>query len=144
MFRSLCTLFPLIGFVLHTVSVGSIAADERPNVLFTIADDWGWFHAGAYGDPVVKTPTFDRLAREGVLFNHAYVSSPSCTPSRGAILTGQWHWRLEGAANLHSVFPDKFATYPELLTEAGYETGTTGKNWGPGKPATPGRPLALP
>jgi arylsulfatase A-like enzyme len=142
MFRSLCTLFPLIGLCLHAVSAGSSAADERPNVLFTIADDWGWFHAGAYGDPVVKTPTFDRLAREGVLFNHAYVSSPSCTPSRGAILTGQWHWRLEGAANLHSVFPDKFATYAELLAEAGYETGTTGKNWGPGKPATPGRPLA--
>ncbi len=140
--RLLCTLLALTGLFAQEVSAGSKAAEQRPNVLFTIADDWGWFHAGAYGDPVVKTPTFDRLAREGVLFNHAYVSSPSCTPSRGAILTGQWHWRLEGAANLHSVFPDKFATYPELLTEAGYETGTTGKNWGPGKPATPGRPLA--
>jgi arylsulfatase A-like enzyme len=120
------------------------AADDapRPNILFAIADDWGYPHAGAYGDPVVKTPTFDRLAREGVLFENACVSSPSCTPSRGAILTGQWHWRLEGAANLHSVFPDKFTTYPELLERAGYVTGTTGKNWGPGKLETPGRPLA--
>ena len=88
--------------------------DTRPNFIFAIADDWGWPHASAYGDPVVKTPAFDRLAKEGVLFHHAYVSSPSCTPSRGAILTGQWHWRLEGAGNLWSVFPDKFATYPEL------------------------------
>ena len=94
--------------------------DERPNILLAIADDWGWPHASAYGDPVVKTPTFDRLAREGVLFNNAYVSSPSCTPSRGAILTGQWHWRLGSAANLHSVFPDRLTTYPELLENAGY------------------------
>ena len=113
----------------------------RPNILMAIADDWGWPHAGAYGDPVVKTPTFDRLAREGVLFHHAYVSSPSCTPCRGALLTGQWHWRLEGAGNLWSVFPDKFATYPERLVKAGYEVGVTGKGWGPGRAETPGRRL---
>lgn len=118
------------------------AAESRPNILFAIADDWGWPHAGAYGDPVVETPTFDRIAREGVLFRHAYVSSPSCTPSRGAILTGQWHWRLEQGANLWSVFPDKFATYPELLQEDGYVAGVTGKGWGPGRTETPGRNLA--
>ena len=60
------------------------ASDIRPNILFAIADDWG-VHAGAYGDNVVKTPTFDRLAREGILFEHAYISSPSCAPSRAAI-----------------------------------------------------------
>jgi arylsulfatase A-like enzyme len=115
---------------------------DRPNILFAIADDWGWPHAGAYGDAVVKTPTFDRLSREGVLFHHAYVSSPSCTPSRGAILTGQWHWRLEAGANLWSVLPDKFATYPELLKQAGYEVGVTGKGWGPGRTETRSRELA--
>ena len=126
------------------LTVQAAAADEnaRPNILFAIADDWVWPHAGAYGDAVVKTPAFDRLAREGVLFRHAYVSSPSCTPSRGAILTGQWHWRLEGAGNLWSVFPDKFAVYPELLARAGYETGASGKGWGPGRTETPGRELA--
>ena len=46
---------------------------RRPNILFAIADDWGWPHAGAYGDPVVKTPGFDRLAAEGALFHHAYI-----------------------------------------------------------------------
>ena len=61
---------------------------DRPNILFCIADDWGWPHAGAYGDQVVKTPTFDRIAKEGVLFQHAYVSSPSCTPCRNSIMTG--------------------------------------------------------
>lgn len=114
----------------------------RPNILFCIADDWGWPHAGAYGDVVVKTPTFDQLAREGVLFEQAYISSPSCTPSRGAILTGQFHWRLGGAGNLWSVFPDRFPTYPEVLSAAGYHVGKTGKAWGPGVPATKSRPLA--
>lgn len=114
----------------------------RPNILFAMADDWGYPHAGAYGDPVVQTPAFDRVAREGVLFNHAYISSPSCTPSRGAILTGQWHWRLEQAANLWSIFPDEFTTYPEILQDAGYFTGGTGKRWGPGRTETKGRHLA--
>ena len=94
-------------FLFTILFVQSAQTAERPNILFAFADDWGWPHAGAYEDPVVKTPAFDRLAKEGALFHHAYVSSPSCTPSRGAVLTGQYHWRLEGAANLWSVFPDK-------------------------------------
>ncbi len=117
-------------------------ATRRPNLLLAIADDWGFPHAGAYGDAVVKTPAFDRLAREGVLFTNAYTSSPSCTPSRGALLTGQWHWRLRGAANLWSIFPDAFAAYPEILAKAGYVVGSTGKAWGPGRTETPGRALA--
>jgi N-sulfoglucosamine sulfohydrolase len=121
--------------------VCSARADERPNILFCFADDWGWPHAGAYADPVVKTPNFDRLAKEGALFNHAYISSPSCTPSRGAVLTGQHFWRLEGAGNLWSVFPDKFDTYPELLKKAGYFVSTRSKAWGPGRTETKGREL---
>ena len=117
-------------------------AADRPNILFAIADDWGFPHAGAYGDPVVQTPTFDRLAREGVLFEHAYVSSPSCTPSRGAILTGQYHWRLGGAGNLWSIFPDNLAVYPEDLESSGYTIGSSGKAWGPGRTETDGRQLA--
>lgn len=115
---------------------------SRPNILFAIADDWGYPHAGAYGDPVVKTPTFDRIAKEGILFEHAFVSSPSCTPSRGAILTGRHFWQLKSAANLWSVFPDEFETFPETLKKkAGYFTGYQGKGWGPGKTETAGREL---
>ena len=107
--------------------------NDRPNILFCIADDWGWPHAGAYDDPVVKTPTFDRIAREGVLFENAFVSAPSCTPSRNAILTGQYHWRLGWGGNLHSRLDIKFKTYPHLLEGAGYFTGHWRKSWGPGK-----------
>lgn len=122
--------------------VVSIPIDQRPNILLAIADDWGYPHASAYGEPVVETPSFDRIAREGVLFQHAFVSSPSCTASRGAVLTGRYHWELKGAANLWSVFPDEFATFPEVLEEkADYYTGYEGKGWGPGKTQTPGREL---
>ena len=140
--RLTCFALLLITGLSNSLLLTPVSSAERPHILFAIADDWGWPHAGAYGDPVVKTPTFDRLAKEGVLFHHAYISSPSCTPSRGAILTGQWHWRLEGAGNLWSVFPDKFTTYPEQLAEAGYATGHSGKAWGPGRPETKNRELA--
>lgn len=108
------------------------SSDERPNILFAIADDWGWPHATSYGDSVCQTPTFDRVAREGMLFQNAFVSSPSCTPSRNAILTGQHFWRLGGGANLHSVLDTKHKSFVHLLADAGYETGYMRKMWGPG------------
>jgi N-sulfoglucosamine sulfohydrolase len=120
-------------------SFGSRASKVRPNILFCLADDWSWPHASIAGDKVVKTPTFDRVARQGVLFENAFVSSPSCTPSRGAMLTGQWHWRLEEGGNLWSTLPAKFPVYPDLLEEAGYHVGYTRKGWGPGRDAPGGR-----
>jgi len=141
---SLVTLvFLSIGCNLATAEE-SAEKGKRPNILFAIADDWSHPHAGAYGDPVVKTPAFDRLAAEGALFNHCYVSAPSCTPSRGAILTGQWHWRLETAGNLWSKFPDKFAVYPDMLKAAGYDISFCAKGWGPGHTETKGRQLIGP
>ena len=124
-FTLLCTALALSG---------AVFAEGRPNILFCIADDWGWPHAGAYGnDTVVKTPAFDRIAREGVLFHHAYISSPSCTPSRNAILTGQWHWRLGPGANLWSTLNEDLKVYPHLLRDAGYHVGSWRKSWGPGR-----------
>lgn len=123
----------LVAVCAALLGAGPVLADDRPNILFAIADDWGWPHASAYGDAVCKTPTFDRLAREGILFKHAYISSPSCTPSRNAILTGQYHWRLGPGANLWSTFPKHLATYPLLLEKAGYHVGQWRKSWGPGR-----------
>ena len=102
------------------------AADSRPNILFCIADDLGWPTAGAYGDTVVRTPTFDRLAREGVLFNHAYVAAPSCTPSRASILTGRMFYELEEGGILWSFLPNKYTVFPDLLEKSGYALGLTG------------------
>ena len=107
-------------------------AAHRPNVLVCMADDWSFPHAGAYGDPVVRTPAFDRIARDGVLFEQAFVSSPSCTPSRSALLTGRYHWSLGEAANLWSTLDVKYPVYPLILEAAGYHVGFQGKCWGPG------------
>lgn len=106
--------------------------DALPNILFLIADDWSYPHAGAYGDQIVRTPTFDRLAREGMLFNNAYCAAPSCAPSRAAVVTGCYPHQLESAGNLWSVIPSKFPNYVSLLTEAGYFSGKTRKGWAPG------------
>lgn len=118
-------------FALLMLAVSTFAAD-RPNILFCFADDWGWPHAGAYGDQVVKTPSFDRLAKEGVLFQHAFISSPSCTPSRNAIVTGQQFYRLEQGANLHSTLDVNHPNFVSLLRDAGYQVGSWRKAWGPG------------
>ncbi|MFT5468694.1 MAG: N-sulfoglucosamine sulfohydrolase [Verrucomicrobiales bacterium] len=113
---------------------GNAAADDRPNIVFAIADDWGWPHASIYeNDEVCQTPNFDVIARNGLLFHHAYISSPSCTPSRNAILTGQFHWRLGSGGNLWSTLDTKHKTYPNLLEDAGYHVGSWRKSWGPGK-----------
>ncbi len=129
------TRFLTVVLLLCSAASAVLAQKEsRPNILFCIADDWGWPHASAYAnDTVVKTPAFDKIAAEGALFHHAYVSSPSCTPSRNAILTGRYHWQLKGGANLWSTLEDELETYPHLLQDAGYHVGSWRKSWGPGK-----------
>lgn len=112
---------------------------SRPNILFAISDDQSFAHTGASGDPVVRTPAFDRISAEGVRFEHAFCNSPSCTPSRGAILTGQECYRLEEGVNLWSSLPAKFVTYPDLLEAAGYHIGFTRKGWSPGSLEAGGR-----
>jgi N-sulfoglucosamine sulfohydrolase len=113
--------------------------DARPNILLAIADDWSFPHAGIYGDKTVATPTFDRLAKEGVLFTHAFCAAPSCTPSRAGLLTGQAIHRLEESGNLWSTLQAKFEVYPDLLEKAGYAVGLQGKGWGPGNVSAGGR-----
>jgi uncharacterized sulfatase len=117
---------------LSRLSTPAGARDKPPNILLAIADDWSWPLSSSAGCKFVRTPNFDRIAREGVLFPHAYVASPSCTPSRGSLLTGQWFWRLEEGANLFGDLRPKFEVYPDLLEQAGYQVGVTGKGWGPG------------
>jgi len=107
--------------------------EKLPNILLLLADDWSYPHAGALGDKVVKTPTFDRIAKEGVLFENAFVAAPSCTPSRGAILTGQYHWRLGSAMNLWGSLPKDCRVYPNLLEGIDYHIGCTRKAFAPTK-----------
>ncbi len=129
--------FLLQAFFLTFLS--SLAWAKQPNILFCISDDQSYAHTGANGDPVIKTPAFDRVAREGIRFTHAFCDAPTCGPSRSAILTGQHIWRLEEAGNIHSTLPKKFITYTEVLANSGYSIGYTGKGWSPGRLAAGGR-----
>lgn len=105
---------------------------QPPNIVFMIADDWSYPHAGVYGDPIVRTPTFDFLAENGALFHQAYCASPSCSPSRAAILTGRYPHQNESVGNLWSVFPKHLPNWVNILEENGYFTGKERKGWGPG------------
>ncbi|OAM87249.1 sulfatase [Termitidicoccus mucosus] len=103
-----------------------------PNVIVFITDDESWLERSAYGWSNLPTPHFDRVAREGVLFNRCYTSAPSCAPSRASLLTGRNFWELEQGAFIQGWLPAKFPRLPDLLQSAGYHTGYTGKGWGPG------------
>jgi arylsulfatase A-like enzyme len=119
--------------ILLALAASPATAQSRPNIVLAVADDWSFPHAGIYGDRTVSTPNFDRVAREGARFTHAFVASPSCTPSRAALLTGQAVHRLEEGGNLHGFLPKTYAVYPDLLEHAGYSIGYSGKGWGPGR-----------
>ncbi|MFC4222047.1 sulfatase family protein [Flagellimonas marina] len=104
----------------------------RPNILFCIADDASFPHMGAYGTSWIKTPAFDSVATNGLLFNNAYTPNAKCAPSRACILTGRNSWQLEEAANHACYFPLKFKSIIETLGENGYHAGYTEKGWAPG------------
>ncbi|MEW4528835.1 sulfatase-like hydrolase/transferase [Maioricimonas sp. JC845] len=130
-------LFGLLVIVAALVNRGQAA--DRPNILIAISDDQSWPHASAYGCGAVSTPAFDRVARNGVLFNNAFAASPGCSPCRAALLTGRQTWQIENAGTHASSFPLKYRTFPERLAEAGYFVGHTGKGWGPGNYKVDGR-----
>lgn len=113
---------------------------KRPNIVFAFADDWGR-HAGAYAqidgsgtiNDCVSTPNIDRIAKEGVLFRSAFVSSPSCTPCRSSLLSGQHFWRTgRGAILIGGVWDGSQPSFPLLLKESGYHIGKSHKVWSPG------------
>lgn len=103
---------------------------NRPNIIFILTDDHNYTDLGITGNPVVKTPHIDQLAKDGVLFTNAYVSSAICTPSRACYFLSQYE-RTHGV-NFNSgtsVSPEAWQeSYPVLLRNAGYYTGYIGKN----------------
>jgi N-sulfoglucosamine sulfohydrolase len=117
------------------------AQDERPNILILFADDLGRY-ASAYSDPgrpsgndLISTPTFDQIAREGVLATNAFVSAPSCTPSRAAMVSGRHFFRNGSCSQLHFKWngdePDPWMLvegYGKLLAKANYHVGLTYKD----------------
>ena len=103
-----------------------MSASSRPNIVFFIADDHGQTESGAYGNPVVRTPNIDRLAREGMRFTRAFTASPQCAPSRTVIATGLYPYRNGCHPNHASVRPG-VRTLPSYFAEIGYRVVLEGK-----------------
>lgn len=104
---------------------------ERPNIVVVVADDHGREAVGCYGNPVVSTPTIDRLAAEGLRFENAFCTTASCSASRSVILTGL-HAHTNRTYGLvhephHFSMSDHVRTLPALMRRAGYRTGRMGK-----------------
>lgn len=115
---------------------------SRPHIVMAFADDWGKY-ASIYGQHApggindhVSTPNFDQVATEGILFNNAFVSAPSCTPCRSSLLSGQHFWRCgRGSILQGAIWDGSIASYPIELEKSGYRIGHTYKVWSPGSPA---------
>lgn len=124
--------------LLSLVGVSCVPAEKEinpPNILFAISDDQSFPHAGAYGCDWVKTPAFDRVAEEGLLFTNCYTPNAKCAPSRSAIITGRNSWQLEEAGNHVSIFPAKYNSFCEVLErQTNYFVGFTGKGVEPVNP----------
>ncbi|MHB1559388.1 MAG: sulfatase family protein [Isosphaeraceae bacterium] len=114
----------LVGLTLSIARAGEPA--RRPNVVIIIADDLARDDCGAYGNSKVRTPSIDRLAREGMRFDRAFVTTSSCSPSRSSILTGRYP-HATGAEELHWPLPADQVTFVERLKAAGYWTAAAGK-----------------
>jgi arylsulfatase A-like enzyme len=104
---------------------------QKPNIVVIYMDDLGYGDMGAYGATEIKTPNFDKLAEGGVRFSTGYASSATCTPSRYALLTGEYPWKNENAKILPGSAPliidTTQITIPKMLKEQGYHTGIVGK-----------------
>ena len=111
--------------------------EKRPNIIFILTDDHRYDALGVMGNPIIRTPNLDALARDGVLYTNAYVTTSISCSSRASILTGQYVSRHGVCDFVTDIAPDRFAeTYPVLLREAGYKTGFVGK-FGIGLPNQP-------
>lgn len=105
-----------------------LQGEERPNVIVFLADDWGRGDLGAYKAlPDVQTPNLDALAKKGLLFTDAYVSSPQCAPSRAGLLTGRYQEKFGYDSIPDGPLPLNEVTLPDRLRKQGYMTGMVGK-----------------
>ncbi len=129
--------FPVIVSIVLSLLVSCKSSPDKsadtskPNIVLIYFDDLGYGDVSAYGATEISTPNADRLAEGGIRFTDAHSSSATCTPSRYALLTGQYPWRNEKARILPGTAPllidTSQLTLPKMLKEAGYHTGMVGK-----------------
>ena len=132
----------VVGFLALGLGL-SAAGTKHPNIILLMGDDHGWEETGYNGHPFVKTPTLDAMANEGLRFDRFYAAHPSCSPTRGSVLTGRHPVRYGTFAPNWSMRPEEI-TIAGLLSKAGYRCGHFGK-WhvGPVKATSPTNPGAM-
>jgi arylsulfatase A-like enzyme len=121
----------LVALALAAVGPLRIGAQSRPNIVLIYADDLGFGDVSAYGAAALQTPHIDRVAREGLRFTDAHSAAATCTPSRYAMLTGEYAFRKPGTGvlpgNAALIIDPGRTTLPAVLRQAGYATGVVGK-----------------
>ena len=113
----------IVSFIIISCNSSST---KKPNIIVFIADDVSWDDFGCYGNNDVVTPNIDALAKNGLIFKNAYLTTSSCSPSRNSILTGRYPHNT-GAAELHTEPPLNMISFPELLKNHDYFTLQAGK-----------------
>lgn len=108
-----------------------VSAQSKPNVILIYTDDLGYGDLGCYGATKLSTPNIDKLAAEGIRFTDGHCTSATCTPSRYALITGEYPWRKQGTGILPGdaalIIPTNRITLPKVFKNAGYQTGIVGK-----------------
>ncbi len=118
--------FPFFSVFADTPLIDMASSVKKPNFIVIIADDLGATDLGTYGHPVIKTPNIDQLAKAGLQFNQAFLTTSSCSASRASILTGLYP-HSTGAPNLHEEIPADRLLVTHYLHQAGYYTAAIGK-----------------
>jgi N-acetylglucosamine-6-sulfatase len=118
--------------ICHSTATAGPFYGERPNIVFVLSDNQNWKFMGCTGHPFLETPNMDRLAREGILFSNAFVTTSLCSPSRASFLTGQYA-HTHGVRNNFTPWDESNRTFLEMLHEAGYDTAFIGKWHMPGR-----------
>lgn len=113
--------------------------NDKPNIIFILTDDLGYGDLGCYGQKVIKTPSLDKMAAEGIRFTDCYSGSTVCAPSRCTLMTGKHTGHAYVRGNDRIPLRPEDLTVPEMLRKAGYRTGIVGK-WGLGNEGTTGEP----
>lgn len=125
--QRLITLFAAGLFaILNSSSLPAADNDSRPNFILIIADDMAADDCGAMGHPHIQTPNLDQLASDGLVFDQAFLTCSSCSPSRSSIITCKYPHQTN-AEQLHWPLPADQTTFVELLKQAGYYTASSGK-----------------